>query len=166
MRNVGEKIVYGGVGLMEIVDVREECFAGISHKYYVMTELRSTSASQTFVPVDNKKLCAAMYPILTKEEALALISRIGSIPFLEWNNDNRIRAAEFKAVIESGNREKILSLIKTLSEKSKQRREEGKKNSLADESTLKKAERLLYSELAEVLGITEPEVSDIVTAKL
>lgn len=162
MHSVGEKIVYGGAGLMEIVDVREECFADIPRKYYVLRELASSSDSQTFVPVDNEKLTASMYPILTKEEAHTLLSRINSIPCLEWHSDNRIRAEKFKSIIDSGDREKLISLIKTVHEENSRRRKEGKKNSLADENALRKAERLLYSELAEVLGADENEISQII----
>ncbi len=163
MRCVGEKIVYCGVGLMEIVDIREECFTDIPRKYYVLRELSSSSKSQTFVPVDNKKLSASMYPILSKEEVQALMSRISTIPSMEWHSDNRIRAEKFKAIIESGNREEILSLIKTVHEINSCRRKEGKKNSLADENALRKAEKLLYAEFAEVLGTDENEISEIMS---
>ena len=77
MHSVGEKIMYGGAGLMEIVDVREESFGDIPRKYYVLRDLRSSSDSQTFVPVDNDKLTSAMHPLLTKEVASDLISRGG-----------------------------------------------------------------------------------------
>lgn len=162
MRSVGEKIVYGGVGLMEIVDVREECFGDTPRNYYVLRQLGASSDSQTFVPVDNERLVALMYPILTKEEALALISRASSIPDFVWNTDNRIRAERFKATIESGNRDEILSLIKTVREVNGIRREEGKKNSLADENALKKAEKLLYSELSEAIGVGEAEIAEMI----
>ena len=165
MRCVGEKIVYGGVGLMEIVDVREESFADVPRKYYVLREVSSSSDSQTFVPVDNQRLTSSMYPILTKEEACSLLSRISSIRCLEWHNDNRIRAEKFKAIIDSGNREGLLSLIKTVHEANSCRRKEGKKKSLADENALRKAEKLLYSELAEVLDITEAEVAEMIMTK-
>ena len=97
MHSVGEKIMYGGAGLMEIVDVREESFGDIPRKYYVLRDLRSSSDSQTFVPVDNDKLTSAMHPLLTKEVASDLISRAAAIPLLECSSDNRIRAEKFKS---------------------------------------------------------------------
>lgn len=162
MHSVGEKIMYGGAGLMEIVDIREESFADIPRKYYVLRDLHSSSDSQTFVPTDNEKLTAAMYPLLTKDEAAALISRVADIPLLECNSDNRIRAEKFKLIIESGDRVSLISLIKTVNEINRSRREEGKKNSLADESALKKAERLIYAEFSEVLGMSEAEIAEII----
>lgn len=162
MHSVGEKIMYGGAGLMEIVDIREESFADIPRKYYVLRDLHSSSDSQTFVPTDNEKLTAAMYPLLTKDEAAALISRVADIPLLECNSDNRIRAEKFKLIIESGDRVSLISLIKTVNEINRSRREEGKKNSLADESALKKAEKLIYAEFSEVLGMSEAEIAEII----
>ena len=160
MHGIGEKIVYGGAALMEIIDVREESFSDIPRKYYVLRELSSSAKSQTFIPVDNEKLTALMYPVISKNEAEALLSRVSSIQCLEWHHDNRIRAEKFREIIESGNREEIIALIKTVHEKSRLNKKEGKKNSLSDEKALKKAENLLYSELAEVLGITEAEAAD------
>lgn len=162
MHSVGEKIMYGGAGLMEIVDVREESFGDLPRKYYVLHDLRSTSDSQTFVPVDNDKLTAAMHPLLTKEEACDLMSRIADIPLLECNSDNRIRSEKFKSIIESDDREALISLIKTVNEINRRRREEGKKSSLADDSALKKAEKLIYAEFSEVLGLTEAEIAEII----
>ena len=75
MHKVGEKIMYGANGLMEIVDVRTETIADEPRKYYVLQELNSRSASQTFVPVDNKKLVASMRPLLTKSEIEQLLAK-------------------------------------------------------------------------------------------
>ena len=162
MHSVGEKVMYGGAGLMEIVDVREESFGDIPRKYYVLRDLRSSSDSQTFVPVDNDKLTSAMHPLLTKEVASDLISRAAAIPLLECSSDNRIRAEKFKSIIESGDREALISLIKTVNEINRMRHGEGKKNSLADESALKKAEKLIYAEFSEVLGLSEAEIAEII----
>ena len=162
MFSAGEKIVYGSNGVMEIVDIREEAIGDVKHEYYVLRELNSTSSSQTFVPRANKKLVESMRPLLTKDEVMDIIKRIKDIPEVKWQKDNRVRSEYFRSIIESGDREGIVALIKTVYENGKKRSEEGKKNYLADENFMRKAERLLYSEFSVVLGIPENEVQKFI----
>lgn len=164
MHKVGEKIMYGGTGLMEIVDVREETVADTPRKYYVLRELHSKSTSQIYVPVDNKKLVASMRPLITRREIdeLLLKAKENKLSSIEWQQDNRVRSETFKKIIESGDREGILSLIRTVYENGQKRQEAGKKNYLADENLMRKAERLIAEEFSEVLDIPEEEVSDYI----
>ena len=64
----------------------------------------------------------------------------------------------FRSIIESGDREGIISLIKTVTENGKRRESEGKKNHLTDENFMRKAEKLLFAEFATVLEIPEADV--------
>ena len=164
MHKVGEKIMYGANGLMEIVDVRTETIADEPRKYYVLQELNSRSASQTFVPVDNKKLVASMRPLLTKSEIEQLLAKAkeNKLSDLEWHQDNRLRSEQFRKIIESGDREGILSLIRTVYENGVKRQREGKENYLTDENLMRKAERLISQEFSEVLGISEDDVADYI----
>ena len=163
MHGIGERVIYGANGVMEIVDIREETVADVSRKYYVLRDLNSASDSQIFVPVDNKKLVSSMRPLLTKEEAMDMIRRIKTIPEAEWKSDNRIRSEKFREVIESGDRDGMIAIIKAVYENGLKRQEEGKKNYLADENIMKKAEKVIYSELSMVLGIPENEVANFIT---
>ncbi len=164
MHKVGEKIMYGASGLMEIVDMRTETIADEPRKYYVLQELNSKSTSQTFVPVDNKKLVASMRPLLTRSEIEQLLAKAkeNKLSDLEWHQDNRLRSEQFRKIIESGDREGILSLIRTVYENGVKRHQEGKKNYLTDENLMRKAERLLSQEFSEVLGISEEDVADYI----
>lgn len=162
MHCVGDKIVYGSNGIMEIVDIREESIGDVARNYYVLKDLRVNSLCQTFVPVDNEKLVGTMRPILTKNEVMGIICRIKSIPAAEWQDDNRIRTEKFRNVIESCDTEGMIAIIKAIYEHGIKRQEEGKKNYLADENLLRKAERMLYAEFATVLGIDENEVRDFI----
>lgn len=162
MREIGERVIYGSNGVMEIVDIREETVGDITRKYYVLRDLNSTQVSHIFVPTDNEKLVSTMRPLLTKEEAMDMIKRIKTIPEAEWKNDNRIRSEKFRKVIESGDRDSVIAVIKAVYENGIKRQEEGKKNYLADENIMRKAEKVIYSELSIVLGIPENEVADFI----
>ena len=162
MHEIGDKIIYGSSGVMEIVDIREEAIGDVAKKYYILKELNTTSDSQTFVPMDNKKLVETMRPLLTKDEVMELIARAKSIPEVEWQRDNRVRSERFRSIIASGDREGIIALIKTVYENGLRRNESGKKNYLTDEIFMHKAEKLLYAEFSVVLGIPECEVQKFI----
>ena len=165
MRKIGEKVVYCSYGVMEIVDVREERFLDAVKKYYVLEPAGLRSASQTFVPVDNELLVSKMRPLLTKEEAVELIKNMDKIPDADWVDDNRARAEHFKAIVETGDREKMIGMIKLVTKTGKRREAEGKKNYLADENVMHKAQKLLYSELSIVLSIDESEIPDFIESE-
>jgi CarD family transcriptional regulator len=162
MHSIGDRVVYGTNGVMEILDIREESIGDVSRSYYVLSSICSSSDSLTFVPTDNENLVSAMRPLLTKDEALELIRQSADPPEIQWVEANRARTEYFKRLMESGDRLKLFSMIKAIDESGKRREAEGKKNFLTDETTKAKAEKLLYSELSLVLGISEEQVLDLV----
>ena len=105
-----------------------------------------------------------MRPLLTKEEIEELLTKIKEkrLSGVEWHNDNRMRSEQFKRIIESGDREAIISIIRSVYENGVKRQQEGKKNFLTDENLMRKAERLISVEFAEVLGISEDDVSEYI----
>lgn len=166
MFKVGETVVYGSVGVMNIVDIREERIGGASHTYYVMKEIGSASGGSTFVPCDNEKLVASIRHLISREEALALIAEMGDIAEAEWFEDNRKRAELFKNVMMNGDRRELVAMLKAIYESGKRRGAIGKKNYLSDDLVMHKAEKLLYSELSVVLGIPESEIPAFIAEKL
>ncbi len=162
MHKIGEDVLYGGGGVMKIVDIREETVGDAARRYYVLSTVGASSGSLTFVPTDNKKLIEQMRPLLTKEEIFAIIHTIDALPAIEWVRDNRVRSERFKTILDSGDRSAVLSMMHTIREMGKLRLAEGKKNYLSDENMLKKAEKLIYSEFSIVLGIPEGEIPDFI----
>ncbi len=166
MHNIGDLVLYGSNGLLKIIDIREEEVLGETRKYYVLSDLSSNSASQIFVPADNKKLVSSMRPMLTKDEVMTLISSLSELPCAEWHNDNRTRSESFRRVIESGDRAGMLAIIKSVYENGLKRNEAGKKNYLTDEAFMRKAKKLIEYEFATVLGIDESEVENFIKANM
>ena len=67
-----------------------------------------------------------------------------------------------KKIVELGDRVKLISLIKSVCATGARRIAEGKKNYLADEAAMRKAEHVLYSEIAAVVGIAEENVPEYI----
>ncbi len=162
MRKIGDKVVYSSYGVMEIVDIREEIVLDNSQKYYILEAPDTQPGSQTFIPVNNDKLVSKMRSLLTKDEVYEMVRSIDSIPTADWIADNRARSEWFKSIIEEGDRIKMISMIKLITKTAERRAEEGKKNYLADENAMHKAQKLLYSEIASVMGISEDEVPEFI----
>ena len=162
MPKIGEKVVYGSYGVMEVVDIREETFMNATQSYYVLLPGGAQAGSMTYIPVNNAQLVAKMKPLLSEEEIYSIIKNLDSIPIAEWIPDNRARSEKFKAIIESGDRAGMVSMIKLVKATGVRRAEEGKKNYLADENAMNKAIKLLCSEIATVMGISDDEVLDFI----
>ena len=162
MLSIGERVVYGANGVMEIVDIREESIGDVSRGYYVLSSVCSRSDSLTFVPTDNERLVSAMRPLLTRDEALELIRLSANPPAIQWVESNRARAEYFKKLMESGDRLQMFSMIAAIDESGKRRESEGKKNFLTDETARQKAEKLLFSELSLVFELPIEDIPEFI----
>ena len=157
MYKIGDKTMYGANGVMTIVDIRDERFGDVTRSYYVLRPTLSKNESFTFVPTENEQLVSAMRPLLTKDEIMSLLHSAKEIPPIDWVNENRARQEYFKRIMESGDRAKMISMIRAINENGQRREAEGKKNFITDENAKAKAEKLLYTEFSVVLGIDEDE---------
>lgn len=162
MRKIGENVLYGASGVMTIVDIREESIGDVSRSYYVLRPANSRSQSLTFVPADNEKLVGAMHSLLTRDEIMEILHNARNLPECQWIEGNRARAEYFKSIMESGDRVKMIAMIRAIDENGVRRNEEGRKNFLTDENAKQKAQKLLYSEFSLVLGISEDEIAEFV----
>ena len=79
MYGIGEKIIYGAQGVMEITDIVDQTVGDITRKYYVMREYASPTSSLTYVPVDNEALVSQLKPLLTREEIIDVIKKVNNL---------------------------------------------------------------------------------------
>ena len=162
MYKIGDKILYGASGVMTVVDIREEMFGDTARSYYVLCPTLSRSESLTFVPTDSEILVSAMRSLMTRDEIDKFLKEAKNVSAVEWIEASRQRADAFKRIMESGDRLKMISMIRAIDENALRREAEGKKNFIADENAKQKALKLLYSEISVVLGIPEEDAINIV----
>ncbi len=162
MHKIGDKILYGAAGVMTILDIREESVGDISRSYYVMGSATRRSDSLTYVPADNEALVSSMRPLLTESEIIKAIKDSQNDGLIDWVPENRARSEYFKKIMESGDRARMLAMIRAIDQNGLKRIAEGKKNFLSDENAKQKAEKLLFSEFSIVLGIPEEEAPEFV----
>ena len=162
MYGIGDKVVYGALGVMEILDITEHVMDDVARKYYVLKEYDSRSTSLTYVPLDNEALVGQMQPLLTKDEIVEVVRAAKSSPLLDWIEDNRARSEYYKKLLGTADRVKLLCMINTVIETGIRREAEGKKNYIADENSMNRAKKLIATEFSLVLGISESEVEEYI----
>lgn len=111
--------------------------------------------SVLFVPIDSDK--SNMRRIMTTEEASAFVDSISEID-TAWIASDRLREQYYKDAIKSNKPEALISIIKNLYLRNREREEHGKKSTAIDDRYSHIAETVLYSELSVALG---REVSEI-----
>lgn len=156
MFSIGDVIVYGLQGVCKIDSMQTKQIGKLSADYFVLKPIFSENTS-LFVPVENKNLTDRMQSLLTVDEAKDIIAWADRAEIIETKDENQKRD-EYKGILASNDRHKLLSLIKTIHCEKNARRECGKSLHISDEQTLNKAENLLYNELGFVL---KAEPSDI-----
>lgn len=162
MYNIGDNIIYGMGGVMTVVDIRREALTGEEKDYYLLCDYGRSGSSVTYVPMDNPKLIESMHRLLTRDEVKDAISRARALPDVEWIADSRQRTEVYRAIMRSADRPEILAMIRTIHNTGLARAAIGKKNFLADENVMLKAESILILEFSIALGLSQAEVRLII----
>lgn len=160
MFKIGDTVVYGAQGICKIDCIEAKQIGKQKLDYYVLKPIFNENTS-VFVPVDNDVLTAKMQSVLTKSQVKELAQKSTDIDVVEAKDETQKREL-YKTILSSGDREKLMSLIKTIRIERDVRRQNNKKLNINDEQTLRKAELLLYNELGYVLRVDPNEVKNII----
>lgn len=155
----GDIVLYGSNGICDITDISTVDIPGVARDrlYYVLSARNSKST--IYVATDGN--LSKMRKLISREEAMALISRMGEIEPLKIK-DTKKPDAEYKEVLQKCDCEELLRLIKCLYYRKKQRLDEGKKVTAIDDKYMHLAEDLLYQELGVVIDIPRDQVLDYI----
>ncbi len=156
MYQIGDMVAYASTGVCTVTDIREEKFGGVTRMYYILTPVGSTSV--VYVPTDNEQLLAKMRPLSTRDEVHDVISSIRREEAPAWIDDNHRRSIYFQEVLGGGDLLELMRLTRSIRSRREALAERGKRNLMADENVNKRAERILFGEIAEVVGIRIDEV--------
>lgn len=161
----GSLIIYGSTGVCRVESAAPlEGARGLERNrlYYKLSPVYGSGT--IYVPVDTK---IYMRPILTRDEAMALIRRIPTIDSdFEDNGDWHAVAASYQACLQSHECEDLIHLIKSIYQKNQASAESRKRPYKVDQEYRKRAEDLLHSELAAALEIEVTDVPDFIAKEL
>lgn len=126
--------------------------------YYLLIPIDDRK-EKIYVPVLNST--SKLRPCMTEEEAWDFIKQIPDIQAI-WIENEKLREKKYKEIIKSNDPEALVSVIKMIYQRKKERLEKGKKNTISDIKYFQTAEKLLYGELGMALGKQKEEVCQLI----
>ena len=164
MYEIGDLIVYAGEGVCRVEEIGVPPMMGVNkqRQYYTLKPLYREG--MVYAPVDTQVF---MRPVITREDADALIDRIPEIePEVYENSNLRFLNEYYQAQLQNYNCEGLIKLIRSTHAKREVMIGRGKKLGLVDERYMKRAQDMLHGEFAVALGIERNEVPGYIESKL
>ena len=164
MLEKGHVFVYGSSGVCRVEDICLRDYGGGKKEYYILQpvfDLRSNLS----VPADSPVFESHAKELLSKDDVLEIIDILPECRS-EWIINDKVRIETFRSILESGNRRDIANLICTLHIHKHELAGRGKKLRSTDETTMQRAEKLLFGEFAWVLGIDPKEVIPFIKERI
>lgn len=149
MYEIGDRVVYGIHGVC-VVKAQEQRKVDRKLVTYLVLEPVGQEGSQFLVPTHNQAAMGKLIPILTRQELETLLDAPEGKQD-GWISDENQRKQLYRELIGSGNRMKLVQMVRTLYRHKRTLAEQGKRCHLCDDNFLRDAERLLINETAIVL---------------
>lgn len=144
MKKIGEYVIYRKE-VCEIVEIKEKFFK--NEDYYRLIPI-SDKTLNLDVPINNSN--NILRNLITKKEVEELIKKIPSIKPIE--SQEKTMENEYKDLINTGNLENYIKIIKTTYLRNQERLENKRKISEKDDYYFNLAEKYLYNEFGIALN--------------
>ena len=165
MYSVGEKIVYGGTGVCVVEDITSHRFSDMEQPRtdYVLRPLYQSGTIKT--PVDSTKI--PIRRVMTRTEAEKLVDSIPDISAVICYEKNLSALRNYyQQQLSTFDCVDLIRMTKSIYAKKKDVESRQKKIGMTDEKFLRRAEDLLFGELAVALEISRESVKDYISARL
>lgn len=164
MYKIGDMIIYANQGVCRVDEIGVPDITGITKDklYYTLSPIYGDG--KIFIPVDT-----AMYmrPIATKSEVKDIIRQIPKIQTEIIENQNyKIMEEYYKKLLSSHKCVDLINIIKSVYDKRKVVKQQGKILGQTDEKFKKIAEDLLHSEFAVALDIPKTDVNKYIESAM
>lgn len=164
MYQAGDKVVYGIHGVCRVLD-QEEHTVDRKRVTYLALEPLGQEGARFFVPTQNAAAMAKLRRMISREELEALLSS-QEVRTDHWIQDENLRKQTYRELINSGDRARLMRMVRTLYHHKAAQTAAGRKCHLCDENFLRDAEKLLTSEFCLVLGMEPEQVRRYIREKL
>ena len=161
---VGETVVYGlmGVCVVEAVGELDMQGADKGRSYYTLAPVHREG--KIFAPVDTS---VAMRRAMTREQAMELIHSMPAIERDTYESSNpRLLDEHYRTYLKSGDCVDLVRVVRTVYAKGRLAAEKGRRLGQVDERSMRRAEEMLYDELAFALEMRPDEVRDFICVTL
>jgi len=156
MLNIGDYIVKAGEGVCRVDSTIMMKVPGDGPEvpYYLLVPV-SDARIKVYLPVLEEY--TEIRPVMSRSEAQIFVESVSRIEATEVR-DEKQRESTYKDALRSCEPERIVGIIKHMSNRSLERQAQGKKNTAMDERYFAMAEKALYSEIGFALEKTDEEV--------
>lgn len=158
MYSSGDCVVYGIHGVCRVVGFEKQLVNRKRTEYMVLEPLNNNE-SRYYLPTANPTAMAKLKSILSAEEMRTLLAS-DEIRKNCWINDENQRKQHYRDLISGGDRVTILQMVYSLYRYRAEQTAAGRKFHLCDENFLRDAEKLLASEIGQVLDMTPEAARD------
>lgn len=160
----GDQVVYGIHGVCRIGEIEKKTVDRKTVEYYVLRPCNQTDAIY-YVPVHNQAAVAKMRKMLTAEQLNALLDS-DEIRDDCWISEENLRKDRYRKLIARADCAELIAMISSLHLHKQRQLEAGKKFHICDENFLKDAQRLIASEVSQILNIQPGEVEGYIRGRL
>lgn len=165
MFEIGDIVVYANSGVCEIKDIATPRSRAIKKGtlYYFLKPIYGEGI--IYCPVDNPKVF--IRPVISREEAQRLISMIPTITAEAYHNrSTQLLSEHYGEAINSHDCAELIELVMSIYQKKQNLSGQKRKLGQVDERFMKRAQSLLYGELAVALGIDRDDVEAYIAASV
>lgn len=165
MYEPGDLIIYGSMGVCRVEEIETKKLpkGGGEQTFYVLMPVYGSCRVST--PVDNGKVF--MRPVIDREEAERIIDSIPGIHAEAYNNRVLLQLSEhYESILKQYDCAELVELTMSIHAKKQQAEEQKRKFGALDERYMKRAEDMLFGELAVALNIEKSAVPGYIAERL
>ena len=164
MYQIGDQVVYGVHGVCRVVD-QEERVIDRKRVTYLALEPVGQDGSRYLVPTHNAAAMSKVKAMLSREELSRLMDS-EEVRADGWIRDENQRKQTYRELIGSGDRAKLMQMVRTLYRHKASQAAAGRKVHLCDDNFLRDAEKLLLGEVSIVMDLDQDQARQFIRNKL
>lgn len=164
MFQIGDQVVYSVHGVCRVVD-KEERVIDRKRVTYLALEPVGQEGSRYLVPTHNEAAMSKLRHMLS-QEALSALMESEEVRADGWIRDENLRKQTYRELIGSGDRAKLMQMVRTLYRHKAAQSAAGRKVHLCDDNFLRDAEKLLTGEVAIVMNLDPEQAKQYIRSKL
>ncbi len=164
MYQIGDQVVYGIHGVCRVAD-QEERVIDRKRVTYLVLEPVGQEGARYLVPTHNAVAMGKVKQMLSREDLTSLMTS-EEVCADGWIRDENQRKQTYRELIGSGDRAKLMQMVRTLYRHKAAQSAAGRKVHMCDDNFLRDAEKLLASEISIVLELEQPQAMQFIREQL
>lgn len=164
MYQIGDQVVYGVHGVCRVVDQEERVIDRKRVTYLALVPV-GQAGSRYLVPTHNALAMSKLRNMLSKEE-LAQLMDSEEVRADVWIRDENQRKQTYRELISSGDRARLMQMVRSLYRHKAAQSAVGRKVHLCDDNFLRDAEKILTGEVSVVMGLDFEQARQYIRKKL